>query len=170
MVGVGTLLCDEETFIEMEVVGNAKHAWLKTFLKLTHRIPSHDTSPCARGDRSAPITGLFLAMDPERAPDGGAGGGGQRGGCGRKFSCLLAGVLPRHTFTAARFWGWLVELLAGLSMKAAAETLRLPFAPSTFNRLVRQYELLKPDEEASHKLRLPFAKAPANELWQADTL
>lgn len=47
---------------------------------------------------------------------------------------------------------------------------RSQVAPNTFNRLVRQYELLKPDEEASHKLRLAFAKAHANEMWQADTL
>lgn len=53
---------------------------------------------------------------------------GTRGGCGRTFSLLLADVLPRHTFTASRVWSWLVELLAGLSAKAAAEKLRLPFA------------------------------------------
>jgi len=47
---------------------------------------------------------------------------------------------------------------------------RSQVAPNTFHRLVRQYELLKPDEEASHKLRLAFAKAHANEMWQADTL
>ncbi|GEM_PF-1075012 len=65
---------------------------------------------------------------------------GQRGGCGRTFSCLLADVLPRHTFTAARFWGWLVELLAGLSLKAAAEKLRLPFALETVYRLHRRWQ------------------------------
>lgn len=47
---------------------------------------------------------------------------------------------------------------------------RSQIAPNTFNRLVRQYELLKPDEECAHKLRLAFAKAHANEMWQADTL
>lgn len=66
---------------------------------------------------------------------------GQRGGCGRTFSLLLADVLPRHTFTAARVWPWLVELLAGLSVKAAAEKLRLPFALESvyrFGRKLRQ--------------------------------
>jgi putative transposase len=47
---------------------------------------------------------------------------------------------------------------------------RSQIAPNTFRRIVKQYELLKPDTECSHKLRLAFAKAHANEMWQADTL
>ncbi len=47
---------------------------------------------------------------------------------------------------------------------------RSQIAPNTFSRLVKQYELLKPDQECSNKLRLAFAKAHANEMWQADTL
>ena len=43
-------------------------------------------------------------------------------------------------------------------------------APNTFRRLVKQYELLKPDAEAADKRRLAFAKAHANEMWQADTM
>src|SRR5258708_7851033 len=43
-------------------------------------------------------------------------------------------------------------------------------APNTFRRIVKQYELLKPEAESSNKLRLAFAKAHANEMWQADTL
>jgi len=43
-------------------------------------------------------------------------------------------------------------------------------APNTFRRLVKQLELLKPDKEATHKLRLAFAKRHANEAWQSDTL
>ena len=62
-----------------------------------------------------------------------------------------------------------VALLYRLCIEAGLLT-RSQVAPNTFNRLVRQYELLKPDEEASHKLRLAFAKAHANEMWQADTL
>jgi transposase InsO family protein len=46
---------------------------------------------------------------------------------------------------------------------------RSRIAPNTFRRLVNQYELLKPEESAS-KVRLAFAKAHANEMWQADTL
>lgn len=51
---------------------------------------------------------------------------------------MLAGVLPRHSFTAGRVWAWLVELLAGLSVKAAAEKARLPFALETVYRLRRK--------------------------------
>jgi putative transposase len=43
-------------------------------------------------------------------------------------------------------------------------------APNTFRRLVNQHELLKPDAEVENKPRLAFAKAHANELWQADTM
>jgi transposase InsO family protein len=43
-------------------------------------------------------------------------------------------------------------------------------APNTFSRLVRHFELLKPEAECEGKLRLAFAKAHANEMWQADTL
>jgi hypothetical protein len=63
---------------------------------------------------------------------------GRRDGCGRTFFIVLAGVLPRHTFTASLAWRWLVELLAGLSLKAAVEKLRLPFALETVYRLRRR--------------------------------
>jgi hypothetical protein len=62
---------------------------------------------------------------------------GRRGGCGRTFSLVLADVLPRHTMTASLLWRWLVEVLAGLSFKAAAEKLRLLFALETVYRLRR---------------------------------
>jgi len=65
---------------------------------------------------------------------------GQRGGCGQTFSLVLADVLPRHTLTAALVWRWLVELLAGLSIKAAVEKLRLPFALETLYRLRRRWQ------------------------------
>jgi transposase InsO family protein len=47
---------------------------------------------------------------------------------------------------------------------------RSQVARTTFYRLVREFELLKPDTEAANKVRLAFAKAHANEMWQADTL
>ena len=47
---------------------------------------------------------------------------------------------------------------------------RSQVAPNTFSRLVNQFELLKPDEDCTSKQRLAFAKAHANEMWQADTL
>jgi transposase InsO family protein len=43
-------------------------------------------------------------------------------------------------------------------------------APNTFRRIVRRYELLKPDAEVTSKERLCFAKRFANQMWQADTL
>ena len=43
-------------------------------------------------------------------------------------------------------------------------------APNTFRRVVKEHELLKPDAEVQSKRRLAFAKAHANELWQADTM
>lgn len=47
---------------------------------------------------------------------------------------------------------------------------RSQIADTTFRRMVKQYELLKPEAECSNKTRLAFAKAHANEMWQADTL
>lgn len=66
---------------------------------------------------------------------------GRRGGCGQTFSIVLAGVLPRHTVSASLLWRWLIELLAGLSLKAAVEKLRLSFALETVYRLRRQLRL-----------------------------
>jgi putative transposase len=62
-----------------------------------------------------------------------------------------------------------LALLYRLCIEAGLLT-RTQIAPNTFRRVVKQYELLKPDEECAHKLRLAFAKAHANEMWQADTL
>jgi len=47
---------------------------------------------------------------------------------------------------------------------------RSRIAPNTFRRVVKKYELLKADPDCSNKVRLAFAKAHANEMWQADTL
>jgi len=47
---------------------------------------------------------------------------------------------------------------------------RAQVAPNTFRRLVKQHEMLKPEADADNKRRLAFAKAHANEMWQADTL
>ena len=43
-------------------------------------------------------------------------------------------------------------------------------APNTFRRIVNHYELLKLDADSDHKQRLAFAKAHANQMWQADTM
>jgi hypothetical protein len=51
---------------------------------------------------------------------------------------MPAEVLPRHTFTASLLWQLLVKLLAGGPLKAAAETLQLPFVLETVYRLRRK--------------------------------
>lgn len=47
---------------------------------------------------------------------------------------------------------------------------RCQVAPRTFSRIVSQFDMLKPQAESENKQRLAFAKAHANEMWQADTL
>ncbi len=47
---------------------------------------------------------------------------------------------------------------------------RSQVAPNTFRRIVKRFELLKPAGDTSPKVRLAFAKAHANDLWQGDTL
>lgn len=37
------MICDADSFVEMEEFGLAREPWLKTFLKLPNGIPSHDT-------------------------------------------------------------------------------------------------------------------------------
>ena len=43
-------------------------------------------------------------------------------------------------------------------------------APNTFRRLVNKFEFLKPQAKTEDKRRLAFAKAHANDMWQADTM
>ncbi len=47
---------------------------------------------------------------------------------------------------------------------------REQIAPNTFRRIVRRYQMLKPDAETTSNERLCFAKRFANQMWQADTL
>lgn len=54
VIGVCTLLCGGEGFNDMEDFGHAKHEWFKTFLRLEHGIPSHDT-----------FNRVFAALDPK---------------------------------------------------------------------------------------------------------
>ena len=55
VIGICTLLCGAESFDDMEDFGHAKRDWLKTFLELSARIPSHDT-----------FNRVFAALDPRR--------------------------------------------------------------------------------------------------------
>ena len=63
---------------------------------------------------------------------------GRRGGCGRSFSVFLAEVLPRHSVGASILWGLLRLLMAGVSLKAATESMRAPFALETLYHLVKR--------------------------------
>ncbi len=47
---------------------------------------------------------------------------------------------------------------------------RKQIAPNTFRRLIKQYELIKPQSEVRSEKRLAFATRYANEMWQANTL
>ena len=42
-IAICALICGAQGWVDMEVFGNSKLAWLKTFLELPHGIPSHDT-------------------------------------------------------------------------------------------------------------------------------
>ncbi len=73
-------------------------------------------------------------------------------------------VLPKvHGKTPTRATLYRLSIEEGLLSRSQ-------IAPNTFRRIVKQHELLKPDADCSSKLRLAFAKAHANEMWQADTL
>jgi hypothetical protein len=50
-------------------------------------------------------------------------------------------VLPRHSVTATWLWKLLLELLAGASLKAAAQSLALPFALETLYQLRQRLRL-----------------------------
>ena len=62
-----------------------------------------------------------------------------------------------------------IALLYRLCLEKGLLT-RSQIAPNTFNRLVRELELLKADDPSENRRRLAFAKPHANDLWQADTL
>lgn len=48
------VICGAESWVDVEEFGDCKEVWLKTFLKLPHGIPSHDT-----------IGNLFARLSPE---------------------------------------------------------------------------------------------------------
>ena len=92
---------------------------------------------------------------------------GQRGGCGRTFAFLLADILPRHTLTASLVWPWLVQVLAGLSLNAAAEKLRLPFTLETIYRLGRRlHQRLDALRTRLYREQSPVASPHADPLRQ----
>lgn len=65
------------------------------------------------------------------------------------------------------------KLLPRLVYKACIEKgllRREEVSQTSFYRITKAYDLLKPDSQTTNKKRLAFAKAHANDMWQADTL
>ncbi len=76
----------------------------------------------------------------------------------------LRAVLPKaHGKTPTRATLYRLCIEQGLLTRAQV-------APNTFARLVKRFELLKSERDAEGRHRQAFAKAHANQLWQADTL
>ena len=48
--------------------------------------------------------------------------------------------------------------------------IRSQVAPNTFSRLIRQFDMLKPQADSDNKQRLAFSMKHANDMWQADTM
>ena len=55
VIAVCAVICGADSWVEIEAFGNAKLAWLRTFLDLPNGIPSHDT-----------FGRVFAALDPEQ--------------------------------------------------------------------------------------------------------
>ena len=52
---ISAVICGADSWVDIELYGNAKEEWLRSFLALPNGIPSHDT-----------IARLFAALDPEQ--------------------------------------------------------------------------------------------------------
>jgi predicted transposase YbfD/YdcC len=54
-IAICAVICGADTWVEIEIYGQAKHGWLKQFLELPNGIPSHDT-----------FSRVFSRLDPEQ--------------------------------------------------------------------------------------------------------
>lgn len=54
LIAVCAVICGADGWVDVETFGNAKLPWLRTFLDLTHGVPSHDT-----------FGRVFAALDPD---------------------------------------------------------------------------------------------------------
>lgn len=55
VIAICAVICGADDWVEVELFGQAKEKWLRTFLKLPHGIPSHDT-----------FGRVFRVLDPEQ--------------------------------------------------------------------------------------------------------
>jgi predicted transposase YbfD/YdcC len=70
-IAVCAVVCGAEGWLDVELFGHAKESWLKTFLRLPHGIPSHDT-----------FGRVFAMIDPDRFER-----------CFQAWTSALAGVI-----------------------------------------------------------------------------
>ena len=68
VIAICALLCGAESFEDMELFGDTKEPWLRTFLELPNGIPSHDTfNRLFAVLDSAALSGCVHALDAKPA-------------------------------------------------------------------------------------------------------
>ena len=79
-IALCAIICGADTWVEVELFGKAKQAWLGQWLALPHGIPSHDTfGSRLRAVGRPTIPGLFLGLGARRQhADRGTVGGDRR--------------------------------------------------------------------------------------------
>lgn len=68
-------------------------------------------------------------------------------------------MLPRHSVSAGALWRLLCRLLSGGSIKAAAQTLKLPFALETLYHLLQRLRLRLPQIRSRLCREQPFPES-----------
>ncbi len=64
-IAVCAIICGAQGWTEIELFGNRKYAWLKTFLELPGEIPSHDSFETP----DAMASGVSCGREGTRTPD-----------------------------------------------------------------------------------------------------